>query len=193
MIECPNCGSEQHYAWFSERVRYSGALTGAADDPFKFGGGVIDPMSPRRGGGTLIQYRCAGCDQVLVPFQVDGEVHVRALDEKDADNPRLQSDEELDAAMGAGWQAYRDVTGRLERVGLEQIRRTVLAEVPDADTVVLSDDGEGWRLDHVTKAKQAMPEATGALMENYDLAVLVSDVGSFFAVDRFELDLRKPK
>lgn len=190
-IECPNCGSERHYAWFSEPVRYSGSLTGDADDPFKFGGGVTDPNGA--GGGTLIQYRCAACDQVLVPFQVDGEFHVRALTEKDADNPRLQSDEELAAATKAGWQAYRDATGRLERVGLEQIRRTVLAEAPDADTVVLSDDGEGFRLDYVAKAKQVMSEATAALEENDDFTVLVSDIGPFLDVDRYELDLRKPK
>lgn len=148
--ECPNCGSEQHHAWYLEPTRYGGHLTGDPEDQFAFlSSGDIDPNGA--GGGKFEQYRCAGCEMVLVPFVVDDELHVRALDDQDADNLRFQSDVEIAAAHRAGWEDYRAVTEGIEKRAWEMIRRAVRKIAPAATHIALEPDdqtGEEWRLLH---------------------------------------------
>lgn len=149
-IPCPNCASTAHYADYSALTTFSGVLVDAGDSVEFAAAAVID----RRGEEEekLLRYRCSGCAKVLMPFKVDGEWLLRALDPDTADHLRLQSDEKLAYELAQAWEGYTKIADRIQALGLEQMRRLVRSAAPNATHFRLEDHYDGhdeWRLEGV--------------------------------------------
>lgn len=142
-IPCPNCQSTAHYGLYEESTRYSGTLVHAGERAEFSANAVVGKVTEK-----LIQTRCSGCDRVLVPFEVDGEIHVRALADA-VDELRFHSDEMLRAVTDECWERYRKALDEAEAAYIELVGRRVREIAPAAKSITLQHTGTSMTLDGI--------------------------------------------